>query len=141
MGCGVSRGGIASVGVDKKSSRHSGQSFNGNAKSEGIPETETQIAAKFVAGYTLDPCPGGTLIVYEDYRGFETTSTNHISKAKTDKVCIWADDALEARRRYNNGVFFNPQNPSSWPKEAILLHTSSPSFADRHSIAQNAFFD
>lgn len=79
---------------------------------------ESPLHSKWEAGYLLDDNPGGSVNTYEDYRGFEVTTTNSVSKTKTDNICRWADTALECRAQYGN-IFFNPQNPKQWPREVI----------------------
>jgi hypothetical protein len=136
MGCGHSRS--TQKGVASKAAVQSMCDATKSTTTEK-PTEEAELLNQFVAGYVGDYPQKGTVTSYEDYRGYPTSTTNHVSKGKVDRVCKWADVVLQERRRLNHGVFFNPQNPAAWPKEVIAEHTSAPSFADRHTVQQNSY--
>lgn len=134
MGCVTARAARDGLANSKKTGKLSREE-SAEATTEKKPsEAEVDYAALFVAGYMTDYSQKGAVSTYEDYRGFETTTTNHVSKNKADKLCKWSDQALQNRLNLNNDVFFNPQNPFSWPKEVITNHLTSPSFTDRNTI-------
>lgn len=136
MGCVTARAARDVMANSKKSGKLSREESVQAAAEKKPSEAEVDYVAQFVAGYTTDYPQKGSVTVYEDYRGFETSTTNHVSKNKADKLCKWSDQALEDRLNLNNDVFFNPQNPFSWPKEVITNHLTSPSFADRNTVQE-----
>lgn len=136
MGCGQSHS--TSKGVASKSAKQSMREIAKSTTTEKPVEEDADIFNIFVAGYVGDYPQKGTVTTYDDYKGFSTSTTNHVSKAKVDRVCKWADGVLAERHRQNHDIFFNPQNPAAWPKEVMADHNSSPSFADRHTSQQNS---
>ncbi|KAK7200914.1 hypothetical protein NESM_000150300 [Novymonas esmeraldas] len=139
MGCGPSRGARDGVAGGKKADKISKGGSMKAAAADKPEETEADYLVQFVAGYTCDYPQKGTVTTYEDYRGFDTSTTNHVSKGKVDKLCKWSDLALQDRQLLNNDVFFNPQNPSAWPRDVITAHLTSPSFADRHTVQEASY--
>lgn len=137
MGCGHSHS--AEKGVAGKSTKQALREAPNDTPTEKPQEEEVDQFNQFVAGYVADYPLKGTVTTYEDYKGYSTSTTNHVSKGKTDRVCKWADGVLLERHRLNHDVFFNPQNPAAWPKEVIAEHTSAPSFADRHTSQQSSY--
>ncbi|KAG5491388.1 hypothetical protein JIQ42_01289 [Leishmania sp. Namibia] len=139
MGCVTTRAARDGVVDSKKTSKLS-KMGTAHAASEDKPEEmEVDYVAQFVAGYMTDYPQKGTVTTYEDYLGFDTSTTNHVSKGKADRLCKWSDQALQDRQSLNNGVFFNPQNPSSWPRDVITAYVSSPSFADRRTLQEATY--
>ncbi|KAG5467064.1 hypothetical protein LSCM1_01245 [Leishmania martiniquensis] len=138
MGCVTARAARDGV-VSSKSSKLSKAGTAPATTEEKAEEMEVDYVAQLVAGYMTDYPQKGAVTTYEDYRGFDTSTTNHVSKGKADRICKWSDQALQDRQSLNNGVFFNPQNPCSWPKDVITAHLTSPSFADRHTVQEMAY--
>ncbi|KAG5492900.1 hypothetical protein JKF63_01480 [Porcisia hertigi] len=138
MGCVTARAtcdGVAGHRADSKAP--SGVAIRPCPEEKTDP-SDADYIAQFVAGYTNDYPQKGTVSTYEDYRGFETSTMNHMSKNKADKLCKWGDEALQDRLTINNDFFFNPQNPSSWPKDVLADYFRSPSFADRRTVQESA---
>ncbi|CAJ1012414.1 hypothetical protein Q4I28_007727 [Leishmania naiffi] len=138
MGCVTARAARDGVANSNKCSKISKVGSTQVTAEDNPEEMEGDYVAHFVAGYMTDCSPKGTVTTYEDYRGFEMSTMNHVSKNKADKLCKWIDQALQDRHSLNNDLFFNPQNPSSWPKDVIAAHLSSPSFSDRNTIQEAA---
>ncbi|CAC9547247.1 conserved hypothetical protein [Leishmania infantum JPCM5] len=136
MGCVTARAAHDGMANSKKSGKLSREESVQTAAEKKPNAAEVDYVAQLVAGYTTDYPQKGAVTTYEDYRGFEISTTNHVSKNKADKLCKWSDQALEDRLNLNNDVFFNPQNPFSWPKEVITNHLTSPSFADRNTVQE-----
>lgn len=135
MGCCQSR--PVQKSLASKNARESTQDIPKSTTTEKPAEEEADFD-QFVAGYVADYPQKGTVTTYEDYKGYTTSTTNHMSKSKVDRLCKWADVVLQDRHRLNHDVFFNPQNPAVWPKEVLAEYTSAPSFADRHTAQQGS---
>ncbi|CAD2216537.1 hypothetical protein ADEAN_000399900 [Angomonas deanei] len=105
----------------------------GSKKQEGSSTSDVCPRNLWEAGYLLPDSPGGPVSTYDDYRGFQVTTTNSMSRNKTDNLCSWADTALEGKKK-NKGVFFNPQNPAAWPRDLLTAYDPSSHFANHKTI-------
>ncbi|KPA86603.1 hypothetical protein ABB37_00724 [Leptomonas pyrrhocoris] len=137
MGCGHSH--LAQKGATSKSTHVGPAPSARSATPEKPAEEEEDLFNQLVAGYVGEYPQKGTVTTYEDYKGYVTSTTNHVSKGKVDRLCRWSDAVLQERHRLNHDVFFNPQNPAAWPREVIAEYTSAPSFADRHTAQQSSY--
>ncbi|GET93006.1 hypothetical protein, conserved [Leishmania tarentolae] len=138
MGCIPARAGRSGIANNKNTRKLSREESMNDAGEKKSNATEGDYVVQLVAGYMIESSQKGTVTTYNDYRGFEITTMNHVAKNKVDRLCKWSDHALQDRLNLNNDVFFNPQNPLSWPNEVLTNHLSAPSFADRNTIHEMA---